>query len=198
MGIESISVEGKNLKFEPNLEDYEKTYKNFKWKDAWKEVELFDNGKINAAYNAIDRHVKTWKKNKVALYWISSQGKEEEYSFLDMHEYSNKFANLLNKIGVKKGDRCFIFLPRIPELYISFIGALKTGAVAGTMFSAFMPEGIKDRLQDSKAKVLITDSELIKRVYAIADELPALKHIIVVNKNKLKHEKSGIKKIQDN
>jgi acetyl-CoA synthetase len=170
----------KMLKVKPNLEDYEKTYKKFKWEDADKEVEWFDNGKINAAYNAVDKHVKTWRKNKVALYW-EGENKSEEYTFLDLFHLSNKFANVLTKLGVVKGDRVFIFLPRIPQLHISFLGILKTGAIAGTMFSAFGPAGLKDRLQDSGAKVLVTNSELKKRVYEVRKELPDLKYIIVVD-----------------
>ena len=180
MKIETVPISRKKLKGKPNLENYNKTYKKFKWKSACKELEFFPDGKINAAYNAIDRHLNTWKKNKVALYW-EGETERKEFSFLDMAELSNKFANVIKRLGVKRGDRCFIFLPRIPELYISFLGILKTGAIAGTMFSAFGPEGIKDRLENSEATVLITDEELKPRVYEVLKDLPCLKHIIVVN-----------------
>lgn len=182
MKVEIIPLKKKRLKVKPNLERYEKTYKNFNWSSVYRELTWFPNKEINAAYNAIDKHLETWRKNKVALYWEGENGEKEEYSFLDIAEKSNKFANVLKSLGIKRGDRCFIFLPRIPELYISFIGILKTGAIAGTMFSAFGPEGIKDRLGDSEAKILVTDSELIERVYKIAKFLPELKYIIVINK----------------
>jgi acetyl-CoA synthetase len=91
-------------------------------------------------------------------------------------------------LDVKKGDRVFIFLPRIPPLYISFLGILKTGAIAGTMFAAFGPSGIKDRLQNSGANVVITDDTLKKRIYKIKRELPDLKQMIVVGKTKGKEK----------
>lgn len=188
MKIETVSVIKKKLRIKPNLKSYERTSKIFKWNDACNELSWFPHGKINAAYNAIDRHLTTWCKNKVALYWEGENGESREYSFLDMAELSNKFANVLNRLGIKKGDRCFIFLPRIPELYISFLGILKTGAIAGTMFSAFGPEGIRDRLENSEAVLLVTDEELKSRVYEVLKDLPCLKYIIVVNQ---KSKKSG-------
>ena len=168
----------KSLTAKPNLENYEKTYKTFKWADAEKEISWF-NGKLNAAYNAIDRHAETWRKNKVALYW-EGENESKKFTFAEMKELSDKFANVLKKFGAKKGDRVFIFLPRIPELYISFIGILKTGAIAGTMFSAFGSEAIKDRLGDSGAKIVITDSELKPRLDKVMKGLPELRHVIVV------------------
>ena len=150
------------LRLKPNL-DYDKVVKKFKWDDIKSEIEFFKDGKLNAAYNAVDRHVKTWRKNKVALYW-ESDNDSKKFTFSELSMLSNKFANVLKDLGVKKGDRVFILLPRIPPLYISFLGILKVGAIAGTMFSAFGPSGIKDRLADSTAKVLITDPELKKRV----------------------------------
>jgi len=177
--MEEIIEKPKELfKVKPNLENYEEKYKTFRWEDANKEIDWLDT-KLNAAFDAVDRHAKTWRKNKVALYW-QSENKKEEYTFRELSNFSNKFANVLKKFDVKKGDRVFIFLPRIPPLYISFLGILKTGAIAGTMFSAFGPEGIRDRLQDSEAKFLITDSELKKRVYEVRNELPNLRHVIVV------------------
>jgi acetyl-CoA synthetase len=170
-------IKEKNLKVKPNLENYEETYKTFKWENAKEEVEWFDS-KLNAAY-AIDRHAKTWRKKKIALFW-EGENKSEKYTFLELSNLSNKFANVLTKLGIKKGDRVFIFLPRIPPLYISFLGILKTGAIAGTMFAAFGPEGIKDRLQDSGAIALVTDDELKKRVYEVKNELPDLKYMIIV------------------
>lgn len=181
MREEIVKKSMEKLRLKPNL-DYDKVVKKFNWEDIKKEIDWFEGGKVNAAYNAIDRHVKTWRKNKVALYW-EGDNDSKKYTFADLSILSNKFANVLKNLGVKKGDRVFILLPRIPELYYSFIGILKTGAIAGTMFSAFGPSGIKDRLQDSSAKVLITDTELKKRVDEIRFELPSLETIIVTGNN---------------
>jgi acetyl-CoA synthetase len=181
MKEEIVQKSMEKLRLKPNL-DYDKIVKNFKWDDYKDEIEFFKGGKLNAAYNAVDRHVKTWRKNKVALYW-EGDNDSKKFTFGELSVLSNKFANVLKDLGVKKGDRVFILLPRIPALYISFLGILKTGAIAGTMFSAFGPSGIKDRLADSTAKVLITDMELKKRVDEIRFELPSLETIIVIGDN---------------
>lgn len=176
------------LSFVPNLESYEKVYKTFSWEKAKKELSFLEGGKFNAAFNAVDRHLEGWRKNKVALYWEGEDGQEKEYSFLQLALESNKFANVLKKLGIKKSDRVFIFLPRIPELYICFLGILKTGSIAGTLFQAFGPAGILDRLSDSEAIAVITTQEMKKRIYEIKKDLPSLKYIIVVDG---KPEKKG-------
>jgi len=185
MKVEVIKKTKKMFKIEPNMKNYEKMVKKFSWKDAKKELEWFKGGKINAAYNAVDRHLKTWRKNKVALYWESDDDKKE-FSFMELANESNKFANVLKGLGIKKGERVFFFLPRVPELYIGFLGTLKTGAVAGTMFSAFGPAGIKDRLGDSEARIVVTNSELKERIYKVKKQLPALEHMIIVDEDKPK------------
>ncbi len=179
--MEVVRKPKKFLKVKPNLEDYGKTYRKFKWKEAEKYIEWFSGRKLNAAYVAVDKHIDTERENKLALYWEGENGESKKYTFFELSQLSNKFANVLKKLKVKKGDRVFIFLPRIPELYIAFLGILKTGAIAGTMFSAFGPQGLRDRLQDSGAKYLITNSELKKRVYEVEKELPELKYLIVTD-----------------
>lgn len=166
--------------FPPNLDDYDQARKSFSWKDAKKELAWFD-GKINAAYNAIDRHLDTWRKNKIALYWVGDGDVEKKYTFEDVAVGSNKIGNILKDMEIGRGDRVFLFLPRIPELFFSFLGILKIGAIAGTLFSAFQEQALQDRLENSGAKVLITTSDLKPRVDKIKKHLPNLKHIIVVD-----------------
>ena len=191
--MEIIKKTKKLLKEKPNMLDYEKTRRAFSWKKAEKELEWFSPGHINAAYNAVDKHIKTWRKNKVALYW-EGDDKRKEYSFLDLYTLSNKFANVLKKLGIKKGDRVFLFLPRVPQLYIAFLGILKTGAIAGTMFSAFGPVGIRDRLGDSEAVAVVTTKELKKRIYKVKKDLPKLKYIIVIDEETKKRGEVNYKK----
>lgn len=179
--IETVVKKKEKFPCQPNLSDYDKVYRTFKWKDAYQELEWFPGQKINAAYNAIDRHCQTKRKNKVALYWEGENGQSKEYSFWQLSNLSNQFANLLKKYKVKKGERIFIFLPRIPELYIAFLGILKTGAIAGTLFQAFGPEGIKDRLENSGARIIVTNSELKGRLSRIKKHLPSLERIILVD-----------------
>lgn len=165
-----------------NLKDYKKTYQNFSWKDAEKELAHLAKNKLNAAHIAIDRHIDTFRKNKIALYFESENGGKEQYTFAQISESSNKIANVLEKYGVGRGDRVFIFLPRIPELYISFLGILKTGAVAGTLFSAFQEQALLDRLSNSQAKILVTNADLYPRIKKILKYLPNLSKIIIVER----------------
>jgi len=162
-----------------NLPEYEKFSKRFKWNQVQKEIAWLKKGKLNAAHNAVDKHLTTWRKNKVALYY-EDETHSEKYTYTELSELSNKFANVLKSLNVKKGDRVFIFLPRIPALYTSFLGIVKTGAIAGTLFQAFGPGALEDRLAGSEASILITDADLLPRVHEVKSKLPNLKKIIVV------------------
>lgn len=174
---------GKEAVKSSNLPNYKKTSRNFSWRDEEKKLAHLANNKLNAAHIAIDRHLQTYRKNKIALYWEAENGDREQFTFTQISQASNKFAHVLEKTGIKRGDRVFIFLPRIPELYISFLGILKTGAIAGTLFSAFQEQALLDRLSNSQAKVLITNAELYPRVKKVLDFLPNLSKIIIVERN---------------
>src|ERR1035437_5742894 len=142
----------KNFPKEQNLVDYEKAYKDFSWEKADKEIDYFSDGKINMAQNIVDKHAKGKNENKIALHFKGKNGEKEQYTFKDLAKRTNKFANVLVQQNAKKGDRVFIFLPTIPERYISFIGVLKTGAIASTMFPAFQEMALLDRLSDSRSE----------------------------------------------
>lgn len=170
----------------PNLVNYQSTSQKFTWEQAKKEISFFSGKRLNAAYNALDRNALGPRKNKVALYWEGENGERKKFTFLEIYFLANQFANFLKSLGVKKGDRVFFFLPRIPELFFGFLGTLKIGAVAGTMFSAFGPQAIEDRLANSSAKILVTNKNLYKRVEKVEKNLPNLKKIILVeNLNKI-------------
>lgn len=164
-----------------NLQDYEKMRKTFSWDDMKKNFSWNETGKVNMAYEAIDRHAENPDmKDKIALHY-SSPDREESLTFEDMKKSGNQFANVLKKYDVQKGDRVFLFLPRSPEFYASFFGILKTGAIAGPLFEAFMEQAVRDRLQDSEASMLITTPDLLERVPQ--DDLPDLKKIVLVGDN---------------
>lgn len=164
----------------PNLSDYEREAKRFVWKSIEEEIPLLSDNKFNAAYWAIDQNAKNQRKNKIALYWQGENEEKKKYTFLELSILSNKFARLLKSLGVEKGERVFFFLPRVPELFYGFLGTLKSGAVAGTLFSAFGPQALYDRLSNSKAKILITNRELLPRVAKIRNKLWDLQRIILV------------------
>ena len=113
-------------KIEPNLLDYTTAYKAFSYEDAAKnELEWFDDGTLNAAYSAVDKHLSTAVKDKIALLWEGSEGHKETYTYSQLAMLSNQIGNLLKSKGISRGDRVFIFLPRVPLLFISFLGILK-------------------------------------------------------------------------
>lgn len=172
-----------DMKVRPNLLDYQGARASFGWEEARKELDGLPGGGLNIAHECLDRHLKTTNRDKLALLWEGKDGSTERYTFEDLSRLTNGFANVLAHLGISKGDRVFIFLDRLPELYISLFGALKAGAAVGPLFSAFGPEAIRDRLLDSAAKVLITSPDLRERVYEIQKDLPQLEHLVIVNKN---------------
>ena len=180
MHSDLIVKDPSKLRLKPNLQNYEELRKTFKWSDADKDIDWFPGGMVNAAYNAVDRHAKGARKDKVALIHDDGEGHIQKFTFQQLFELTNKFANVLKKLGIKRQDRVFFFLQRSPELYAGFLGAIKYGAIASPMFPAFGPDAIRDRMLDSGAIAIVTDSDLKKRVYEVKSLLPELKHIIVV------------------
>ncbi|MBA2871770.1 acetyl-CoA synthetase [Anoxybacillus calidus] len=177
MKVEALPV----IQGDFNLKNYEETYKNFDWSEAEKYFSWSETGKVNMAYEAIDRHAESFRKNKVALYYRDAT-REEKYTFKEMKELSNQVANVLTQAAdVEKGDRVFVFMPRSPELYFTVLGAIKLGAIVGPLFEAFMEGAVRDRLEDSGAKVIVTTPELLPRVPV--NELPALKYVLLVGNN---------------
>lgn len=167
---------------QPNLPNYEEGYKTFSWEKAESNVDFFEDETFNAAYNAIDRHVLNGKGDKVALHYKGANGEKESYTFSDLKKLSDKFANVLTSQKVEKGDRVFIFLPAVPERYVAFLGILKLGAIAGTMFAAFQEMALLDRLSDSQAKIVITNAALYPRIEKIWKDLPHLEKVILVER----------------
>ncbi|MBI5050354.1 MAG: acetate--CoA ligase [Nitrospirae bacterium] len=176
------------LSVKPNLSDYKKLRQDFRWEDIRRELDGLKGGGLNIAHEVIDRHIKTALKDKTALLWEGKEGESEKYTFNDLYKLTNRFANVLGGLGVKKGERVFTYMDRTPELYVCLIGALKAGAVVGPLFSAFGPDAVKDRLKDSKAKVLVTIPRLVKTVHEILGDLPDLEKIIIVNRRKRPYE----------
>lgn len=164
---------------------------SYNWEEKGKELHYFSDGTLNIAHNAVDIHALGPDKDKLALVYEDDSGTVQNFTFKDLSEESNKYANYLSSKVINKGDRVFLFMPRIPELYIAFLATLKTGAIAGTLFSAFAPEALKDRLENSKAVALFTTKELLERVNQIKDQLPELEHIIVVDDEDVKSEIEG-------
>lgn len=120
-------------------------------KHAW-----FVGGKINVSYNCIDRHCKTWRRNKAAIIWQGEPLEESRtLTYQQLYYEVNKFGNVLKKLGVQKGDRVCIYLPMIPELAISMLACARIGAIHTIVFGGFSAEALSDRIKDSQAAILI-------------------------------------------
>lgn len=178
---EFIKKDVASFKVKPYLVHYEDALKQNAWDSIKSELVWFDDGGVNIAYNVIDRHLGTPIESKVAMYWEGDNGASATYTFGDMARLSNQYANFLTSLGVTKGDRVFMFLPRIPVLYAAVLGALKTGAIVGTLFSAFQEQALVDRLGNSEAKVVLTTKDLAARFSNAKDKLPKLEHIVIVD-----------------
>ena len=125
----------------------------------------------NIAYHLIDKHCNSYMKDNIALSWISKDNEKESYSFSDLNKLSNKFANMMISMGVKKGDVVVLFIDNLPELYIGFLGSIKTGAVITYISSNIGTHDLKKRLILLKAKIILTTPELRNKLNEIIFEL---------------------------
>jgi acetyl-CoA synthetase len=177
-----------------------KMAKNLFWYKPWKQVldssnapfyKWFVGGKINIAANALDRHVKTWRKNKLALIWEGEPGDKVTLSYWRLWKEVNKFANVLRGMGVRKGDRVTIYMGRIPELIIAMLAVAKIGAIHSVVYGGFSEQALADRIEDAQSRVLITcDGAWLRgsivRLKDVVDEAvrraPVVETVIVVKR----------------
>jgi acetyl-CoA synthetase len=176
-----------------------KAAKELDWFKPWKKVlewncpwaKWFVGGKINASYNCLDRHVKGGRKSKAAIIWEGEPGDERVLTYRDVWREVNKFANVLKKLGVKKGEPVTIYLGMIPELVIAMHACNRIGAPHSVVFGGFSAESLRDRINDAKAKVLITADGGYRRGGIVplkrnADEAvagcPTIKDVVVVKR----------------
>ncbi len=115
----------------------------------------FVGGKLNVCYNCVDRHIRTWRRNKAALIWEGDIGDSRVLTYQQLHKEVCKFANVLKKHGVQKGDRVTIYLPMIPELPIAMLACARIGAIHSVVFGGFSADALRDRILDCRAKMLI-------------------------------------------
>jgi acetyl-CoA synthetase len=128
--------------------------------------------------------------DKTALRWVGARDERADYTFRDLDRQSSRFANLLQQAGFSSGDVFFIFLPRMPEVYFAFLGALKARLVTGTLFSNFGEEALLDRLGDAGAHAILTRQSYLKKLLRIRERLPSLRRIILVDANE--HQSADI------
>jgi acetyl-CoA synthetase len=166
----------------PNLEDYARGRATFTWASARAELEGLPGGRgLNIAHEAVDRHAAGPRRDQIALRWLGKSGAVRDYSYGVLRELTDRFANVLEGLGVRRGDRVYALAGRIPELYVAALGTLKRGSVFCPLFSAFGPEPIRARMAIGAARVLVTTETLYHRKVApLRRELPDLAHVVLV------------------
>src|SRR5690606_8764403 len=169
------------------------------WIEPWDRVldwrpphaQWFVGGKLNAAYNCVDRHAEGARRNKAALIWEGEPGDVRVLTYWDLYREVNKFANVLKRLGVRAGDRVAIYLPMIPEAVVAMLACARIGSPHSVVFGGFSSESLRDRINDAQAKVLITADGGYRRgrvvqLKAEADraleETPSIEHVVVVER----------------
>ena len=157
------------------------------WKEKEKSI-VIHNNKMNMIESCLDRHAIN-QPNKLAFVFENEQGKIKKFTYKELEKEVNKFSNLLKNLNINENSRVFIFLPKIPEMYISILGTIKHGSIALPLFEAFQKDGLELRLQRGDAEVLITNQELSKRISKnIKKKILTLKHILIVDENSYKNK----------
>src|ERR1043165_1581603 len=173
--------------------------KELEWFTPWTQVlewkaphaKWFLGGTLNASVNCVDRHVRGPRRNKAALIWEGEPGDRRTLTYFDLNREVSQFANVLKSLGVKKGDRVALYLPLIPELAIAMLACARIGAIHSVVFGGFSAESLRDRINDSECKVLVTADGGYRRGHIVAlkkvaDEAvadtPSIEHVVVVRR----------------
>ncbi|HRD01413.1 MAG TPA: acetate--CoA ligase [Candidatus Saccharicenans sp.] len=164
-----------------NFGNYEERTKNFSWSLSEQELGYQPGQPINIGWYCSDRVCQQGKADKIALIWEGFSAEKKIYTYNDLRRYSNTFARFLTDSGLKAGDRVCLFMDRIPELYIGFVGILKTGAIAQPLFSAFGEDSLFVRLENAQTAAIFTQKKHVAKVRKIKDKLPSLQHIFIVD-----------------
>ena len=162
---------------DPNLGDFNEACKNFTWHDADHYFSWHTTGRINIAHEAIDRHADNPAfADRTCLRYVSPS-KNVAITYSQMRDLSNRFANVLTRLGIQTSDRVCLFLPGIPELYIALVGCAKIGAIIVPLYGDYMTGAVKSRMLDARPKAVVTDSARLSRIPL--QELPGLEHVII-------------------
>src|SRR3954464_7119952 len=177
---------------------WEKQAEALHWFDRWDDVldesnapfyKWFTGGKVNASYNCLDRHVEDGKGDKVAFHWRGEEGEERDVTYEELLRDTKKLANALKDQGIEKGDVVGIYLPMIPEVVVAMLACARIGAPHNLVFGGFSPDSVKERMEFSEAKALITTNQARRKGKAadiktavddFLDDVPSIETVIVV------------------
>ncbi|WP_121744132.1 acyl-CoA synthetase [Natronorubrum halophilum] len=162
-----------------NMPDYEQVRDGFAWTDIYEAADWDAPEELNIAHEVCDRHAEN--NETVALYQVSEDGELTTTTFWELAEATNRFANVLESLGIERGDRVFSYMPRIPEHYVALVGTLKRGAVFGGINERFGPDGISYRLADCDATAVVTTADNRDIVADALEDAPSVEHVIVVS-----------------
>ena len=160
---------------------YEELIRDFDWSIAERELGYTKGDTLNIGWLCSDRICRQGMAQKIALDWEDFQGRQERFTFDDLRVLSNTFAQFICSLGIQPAERVCLFMDRVPELYIGFLGILKTGAVAQPLFSAFGDESLLVRLQNAGTSAIVTQKKHLHKVRKIREHLPCLRQIVVVD-----------------
>jgi acetyl-CoA synthetase len=183
-----------------NIESFwEQEARKIEWFKTWDKVldwdppfaKWFSGGLLNASYLCVDQHLKSWRRNKVAIYWEGENGEERTLSYSQLSREVNRLASALQDLGIKDGDRVVLYLPMIPELPIAMLATTRIGAIHTVIFSGFSSKAIADRVNDTGAKLVITADGGFRRgktiqlkeiVDAALENTPSVEKVLVVKR----------------
>jgi acetyl-CoA synthetase len=178
---------------------WERWAKELDWFEPWQTVlewdapwaKWFQEGKLNASHNCLDRHVENGRGDKVAYHWIGEDGETRDVTYAELLETTKRFANVMKSLGVEKGDVVGIYMPMIPETPAAMLACARIGATHNVVFGGFSVEAVKERMEVSDAKLLVTANANLRRgkpipmkeqVDAVLDDLPKMEHVVVVKR----------------
>ncbi|HUV30599.1 MAG TPA: acetate--CoA ligase [Acidobacteriota bacterium] len=164
-----------------NIGSYAERVKNFDWSISEKELAFKDGNVINIGWYCSDRICQLGMADKPALLWENAAGREKRYTYDDVRLTTNTIGAFLRGLGIGDGDRVCLFMDKIPELYLGFLGVLKIGAIAQPLFSAFGDEALRIRLSDAGTAAIITQRKHVAKVRKMLDQVPHLRHVILVD-----------------
>ncbi len=176
---------------EETISWYRRWERVVEWDFREPHVGWFIGGKLNASYNCIDRHLQGPRRNKAALIWEADDGSYRTLTYQQLYYEVNRFSRVLKSLGVEKGDRVTIYMPMIPELPIAMLACARIGAIHSVVFGGFSPSSLKERINDSRAKLLITADEGIRGGKRIPlkensdtalEDCPTVEHVVVVRR----------------